>query len=137
NKHINIEIIKYLIEKGINLNLKNNSNCSSTYYLFRNKSIDKQLLNEFIENYEINFNEALFGYCSKNNKINLKFILFLLNKGSYINFFYEGYQHATTFYILCKNDNSTIEMISFLIKYKNANIAKGLNGSCSSNILNY
>lgn len=130
NSNINIDIIKILIDSGINIHIRNN--------MLETAMLNMCYFSVSIELYELMFNNgAKCIDCDKNNystlmylclnkKITIDLLVYFINKiKKYYNKSIKDYydfinlsaiDKKTAFIILCNNNNVTYEMIVFMIE---------------------
>ncbi|KAJ5078069.1 ankyrin repeat protein [Anaeramoeba ignava] len=108
-----LEIIKYLVEKGVDINAKTNDNETVLHLACQNNSIEiiKYLVEKGVDiNAKTNNNETVLHLACQNNS--LEIIKYLVEKGIDINA--KTNENETVIHLACQNNS--IEIIKYLVE---------------------
>ena len=114
------EMFKYLIEGGLQINLKNENGITPLHNICLNESFSFEQLNYMIEkNSEINLKsnqgEIALHFLCRNQNCTYEAIKLLIEKNSLINI--QNNQNGDTpLHLLCKNQNVSVEMVKCFVE---------------------
>ncbi|KAJ3427644.1 ankyrin repeat-containing protein [Anaeramoeba flamelloides] len=119
NKNQDLEILKFFIEKGVDIKARNRFNKSAFFFLCEKKSLETDIIYFFLDN-GIDLNErdrrsnAIFHLICKNKTPSLEIIKLLIKKG--INIHEKDKNGNTGLHYLCENAEQSLDLIKYLIE---------------------